>query len=78
MHLALTEGLNGDHEMRRLNDAIEVAFEVTGQRPDFALLNLFLGRKVGLVRQDGVTLRLAPEDPSRPHTLRSHLYGMGQ
>lgn len=59
LHQALTEGLDGDQEMRRLNDAIEVAFEVTGQRPDFALLNLFLGRKLGLVRQDGVTLRLA-------------------
>lgn len=59
LHQALTEDLDGDQEMRRLNDAIEVAFEVTGQRPDFALLNLFLGRKLGLVRQDGVTLRLA-------------------
>jgi citrate synthase len=55
---ALNKSLDGDPELKRLNAAISVVRDVTGQEPDFALLNLFIGRQLGLIRQDGLTLRL--------------------
>lgn len=55
---ALNRNLHGDAELKKFNAAITVVREVTGQEPDLALVNLFLGRKLGLVRQDGITLRL--------------------
>ncbi len=55
---ALNESLADDAELKKLNAAISVVHDITGQAPDFALLNLFLGRQLGLARQDGLTLRL--------------------
>lgn len=55
---AINRNLHGDAELKKLNAAITVVRDVTGQEPDLALVNLFIGRKLGLVRQDGITLRL--------------------
>ncbi len=56
--VAMNRDLAGDPQLARLNAAFEVVFEVTGQRPSFAMMNLFLSRKLGIPGQDGITLRL--------------------
>lgn len=55
---ALNAELSGDPGLLKLNAAIEVVREVTGLEPGFGLVNLFVGRRLGLQRQDGVALRL--------------------
>lgn len=55
---ALNADLSGDPSLAKLNAAIEVVREVTGLEPGFGLVNLFVSRKLGLQRQDGVALRL--------------------
>lgn len=55
---AMNADLSGDPSLAKLNAAIDVAREVTGLEPAFGLVNLFVGRKLGLQRQNGVALRL--------------------
>jgi citrate synthase len=54
----INRNLHGDAELAKLNAAAEAMRDITGLEPDFALVNQFLGRKLGFERKDGVTLRL--------------------
>lgn len=55
---AIDRNLPDDPEVRRLGEVIAVVREITGLEPDFGMVNLFLGRKLRLPGQNGVTLRL--------------------
>ncbi len=55
---SLNHSLDGDRDLARFNAAAEVVLEVTDLHPDFALVNLFLGRKLGPAGQGGLALRL--------------------
>jgi len=55
---ALDANLSGDPGLAKLHAAIDVVREVTGLEPGFGLINLFVGRRLGLSRQDGIALRL--------------------
>ncbi len=53
---ALIERLNAqltdDGEFRALRSAMDVVHEVNGQHPDFALLTMFVNRRIGLAQSD--------------------------
>lgn len=44
--------LGDDREVRALRSALEVVEDARGGRPDFAFLNLFVNRRIGLDRRD--------------------------
>ena len=70
---ALNHNLHDDPELKKLNAAIEVAVEVTGLKPDFGLANLFVGRKLGLTKQEGLTLRLGRMAGWMAHAMEQYL-----
>lgn len=55
---AMKRALDGDMALSRLGSAIEVMHETTGLSPDLPLMNLFLGKRLNLPRQEGVVSRL--------------------
>ena len=55
---AIERGLAGDPDVVRLRAAIDTVREVVRQEPAFGMVNLFVGRKLGLTRQGGIALRL--------------------
>jgi citrate synthase len=54
----LQRQLPGDRDLENLVSVIAVVREITGLEPDFSLLNLFVGRKLGLSQEERVALRL--------------------
>ncbi|HTV31280.1 MAG TPA: citrate synthase [Xanthobacteraceae bacterium] len=55
---AMKHALDGDVPLQRLDAAISVMHDAVGLAPDLPLINLFLGKRLNLPRQEGIVGRL--------------------